>query len=393
VLEESKRWADLYGSKQSPAPHTNERTGNRKLRIGYVSPDFKSHPVSHFVEPLLSSHDRENFEIFCYSHLAKPDAITHVLRSQAQHWREIFGRNDDDVEKMIREDKIDILCDLAGHTGNNRLTLFSRKPAPVQVSLIGYPCTTGIPQIDYKIADPRTDPPEAQRFYSEKLWRLPNTFWVYRPLDDQEGITPLPALSAGHVTFGSLNNFAKVTDEVLDLWARIVAAVPGSRMHMQTAALGSDTARQRAIGAFEKHGVSDDRLTLTGWSNFADYVDLIRSFDLALDPFPFNGGTTTCHQLFYGVPCISLAGERQVSRMGVSLLTAIGHSELVAQSQDEYFNTAVALAKDLPRLSEIRQNLRSATANSPLCDAAGYTRDLEKAFREMFQLWCDSAAG
>lgn len=390
VLEVHRAWDRDYAKLSKDfKPHENDRSPDRKLRIGYVSPDFKSHAVSHFIEPILTSHDKESFQVFCYAHVAKPDPITHLLQTKSDGWRDIYGKSDDLVEKMIRDDRIDILVDLAGHTAHNRLTLFGRKPAPVQVSMIGYPCTTGLSAMDYKIADPHCDPPGAERFYSEKLHRLEGTFWCFRPLDDREPIGELPAKRSGRVTFGSVNNFAKVTPIVLDLWARIVAAVPNSRIHLQHSALASRVTRARVIGAFARHGVGEDRITMTGWASFADYVELLRSFDIALDPFPFNGGTTTCHLLFYGVPIVTLAGERQVSRMGVTMLRAVGLSELIADSIDDYHNKAVALAHDIPRLSNIRATVRSAMVNSPLCDAGRYTRQLEDGFRKM---WADCCA-
>ncbi len=391
VLEVHKQWDRDYGThKQPPAPHTNDRNPSRKIRIGYVSPDFKNHAVSHFIEPILGSHDKTAFEVFGYAHVAKPDVISHFLKSKTDQWREIFGKNDDQVEKMIREDQIDILVDLAGHTALNRLTLFSRKPAPVQVSMIGYPSTTGLAAMDYKIADHHSDPEGVDRLYTEKLYRLEGTFWCFRPLDDREPVGDLPAKRNGFVTFGSVNNFAKVSPEVLDLWARIVAAVPKSRIEFQHSALGSEVTRRRVIDAMAKHGVTEDRIEMAGWGGFEQYIDRLRGFDLALDPFPFNGGTTTCHQLFYGVPFITLTGERQVSRMGVSMLNALGMPELIANSTDDYFDKAVALARDVDRMARLRSVIRPTMIESPLCNAIQYTRQLEDGYRKMFATWCNS---
>jgi protein O-GlcNAc transferase len=391
VLEEHRRWATAHGGPAGPlTAFPNDRSPQRRLRIGYVSPDFRSHAVSHFIEPILTSHDREQFDVYCYAHVASPDPITHLLQKRADHWREIVGRSDQEIDRLIREDQVDILVDLAGHTAHNRLAVFGRRPAPVQVSMIGYPSTTGLQAMDYKIADAITDPPGAERFYTERLLRLEGTFWCFRPLDDQEEVGELPARSSGHITFGSVNNFAKITPAVLDLWARIVAAVPGSRLHLQTTALGSQSTRRHVLETMRRHGVGADQLSLTGWTGFAEYIDLIRTFDLALDPFPFNGGTTTCHLLFYGVPIIALAGERQVSRMGASMLNAVGLSDLVAESADEYLRKAVQLARDLPRLDHVRRGLRPAMLASPLCDAIGFTRKLEAAYREIWRAWCSA---
>ncbi len=390
VLDIHRQWERDYGRPNKLAgPHENDRSPDRPLRIGYVSPDFRVHAVSHFIEPLLRGHDQQQFQTICYSHVARPDSVTHLLQSLATGWREIHGKSDDDVERMIRSDKIDILVDLAGHTARNRLTLFARRPAPVQVSMIGYPCTTGLSAIDYKISDPWVDPPEADRFYTEKLWRLPGSFWCFRPLDDREPIGELPARkNGGRITFGSVNNFAKISDAVLDLWAQIVAAVADSTIAFQSAALTSDIVRQRVYSAFAKRGVGADRIKLTTWSGFADYVDLIRATDIALDPFPFNGGTTTCHLLFYGVPVVTLAGERQVSRMGVSMMHAIGLDDWVARSPQQYVELAVAKASDLDGLATTHSAIRSRLLASPLCNSANYAREVETAYRQMWQQWC-----
>lgn len=389
VLEIHRQWERDYAQ---PAPsiglHRNDRTRDRVLRIGYVSPDFKAHASRHFIEAMLIAHDRAGFHVTCYANVIKPDAVTEELRKRADAWRDIVGQSDADVAAMVRDDRIDILVDLAGQTADTRLTLFAMRPSPVQVSMVGYPSTTGLTSIDYKISDAVVDPPGAERFYSETLLRLDGTFWCFHAAPDTPDVNALPAIANGYITFGSANNVAKITPSALELWARIVAAVPNSRMRMQHSGLASPSVQQRVRDVFARHGVSDDRLFLSDWMRFADYLDLLRTFDIALDTFPFNGGTTTCQQLYLGVPCITLAGDRQVSRMGVTMLHALGLDELIAESFPDYLAKAVALANDLDRLEQIRLSLRERMMQSPLGDARTYTAQLEAAYRTIWTEWC-----
>jgi predicted O-linked N-acetylglucosamine transferase (SPINDLY family) len=389
VLEIHREWERDYAPPPtSSGSYSNDHTPDRKLRIGYVSPDFKAHASGHFIEPLLAHHDRSNAYVVCYANVAKPDAITSAMRGRADAWRDTYGRSDDELEAMVRADQIDILVDLAGHTADTRLALFARRPAPVQVSMIGYPSTTGLGSIDYKISDPHVDPPGAERFYSEKLLRLDGTFWCFAPVADAPPVDELPAKRNGFITFGSANNVSKITPAALDAWARILAAVPESRLRMQHSGFSSVEVRQRIFDAFARHGIAPDRVSLSGWARFKDYLELLRSFDLALDTFPFNGGTTTCQQLYLGVPCVTLAGQRQVSRMGVTMLRAVGLEELIAESIEQYVQKAVDLARDIDRLCGIRANLRPAMLASLLCDGRRYITSLEGAYRKIWASWC-----
>jgi predicted O-linked N-acetylglucosamine transferase (SPINDLY family) len=386
-----------FGARHAAAetmPHGNDRDAARPLRIGYVSADFKRHSVSYFIEPLLQAHDRSRFSIYCYAVLAREDDVTARLQSHADAWRDITALDDAAAAAMIRADEIDILVDLSGHTGGNRLTLFAMKPAPVQVSWLGYPNTTGLAAIDYRITDARADPPgEADRLHSETLVRLPRTFLCYRPSPDSPPVKGLPAIASGHVTFGSFNNLSKVTPQVLALWARILAELPDARLLLKSKPLSDAALRERVLSRFAELGVDPGRVTLSGvLAAASDHLDLYNQIDIGLDPFPYNGTTTTCEALWMGVPVLTLAGDRHAGRVGDSLLGAVGLEELVAPDQQAYVDKAVALAGDLERLAALRAGLRPRMQQSPLCDETGYTRELEAAYRAMWERYANRSS-
>jgi predicted O-linked N-acetylglucosamine transferase (SPINDLY family) len=393
LLEAHQSWAELH---EKPLmanwkPHTNDRSPNRKLRVGYVSPDFRGHSVSYFLEPILQNHDHDQFEIFAYARMASVDMHTWRLRSQIDHWREISTKRSDETAEQIRSDQIDILVELAGHTGGNALTTFARKPAPVQINMIGFPSTTGLTGMDYRITDELCDPPgQTDAFNTESLIRMPGLFWCYRPPYTTPEIGPLPMESNGFVTFTSVNNFTKVTPDVQTMWARLLQAVPSSKLILQTSALSSDRTQAAVIARFAAAGVAADRLDFRPWSDFTQYMQLLERSDMTLDPYPFNGGTTTCHSLWMGAPVITLAGDRHASRMGLSMMTAIGLPEFVAHTPEQYVQIAVEMAQDLPRLAAIRAGMRNRLKASPLLDAVGYTRNLESAYRRVWGKWCES---
>ncbi len=393
LLAAHQSWAELHEKPHVPSwkPHLNDRSPDRKLRIGYVSPDFRGHSVSFFLEPVLEHHDREKFEIFGYAHLLTADLQTWQLRAQIDHWREIASRKPDEIAELIRADKIDILIELAGHTANNALPVFARKPAPVQINMIGFPSTTGLSAMDYRITDDLCDPPGVtDAFNTEKLLRMPRIFWCYQPPHKAPDIGPLPAEQNGFVTFSSVNNFTKVTPDVQRMWAELLKAVPNSRLILQTSAMASQHTQKVVTKIFSDAGVSPDRLDFRPWSNLETYFQLLDRSDMTLDPYPFNGGTTTCHSLWMGAPVITLAGDRHASRMGLSMMTAIGLPEFVAHTPEEYVQIAVRFANDLPRLREIRAGMRDRLKASPLLDGAGYTRNLEAAYRQVWCKWCES---
>ncbi len=391
VAEEARQWNERFAAPLKPLiqPHLNDRSPERRLRIGYVSADFRLHVVARFLQPLLAAHDHQNFEIFAYAQVPTPDAVTHQLQAHVDCWRSIVGVSDEQVVEMIRRDSIDILVDLGGHTANNRLWFFARKPAPVQVTYLGFPLTTGLEAIDYRLTDAFADPPgQTESYHSEKLIRLPATAWCYHP-----GSSPAPTeRQAGPITFGSFNSFAKVTEPMLQRWAEILLAVPESRLLLKAAGLGSETVRERVRKILSESGIVPERLELLyPEATHAAHIAHYRKMDIALDTFPYHGTTTTCEALWEGVPVVSLAGKSHVSRVGVSLLSNVGLPDLVAHSVEEYRQIAVNLANDLPRLANLRSTLRQRMEASPLMDAPRFTRHIEAAYRQMWRTWCEQA--
>ena len=373
--------------------HANDRSLSRRLRIGYVSPDFRGHSVAYFIEPVLIAHNREQFEIFCYSDVLRPDKRTERLQGHTDHWRNIAGMPDAQVAELIRKDGIDILIDLAGHTANNRMLLFARKPAPVQISWLGYPNTTGLSTIDYRIVDNYTDPPGlTDPFYTEKLIRMPESFLCYLPDQDSPAVGDLPAAKAGRVTFGSFNYFPKVSPETLTLWSEILKIIPGSRLIMKAKSFSDRATCNSILDLFERKGVATDRIELlTQVSLFKDHLNLYNRVDIGLDTFPYSGTTTTCEALWMGVPVVTLAGNTHASRVGVSLMSNIGLSDLVAKTHEEYKKIAVHLAADMHMLKSFRERSRKMIADSPLSDAARFTVNLENCYRIIWEKWRVSA--
>jgi protein O-GlcNAc transferase len=371
--------------------HTNERDPNRKLRIGYVSPDFRRHPVSYFSAPVIIQHNREHFEIFCYSNSPTHDEVTQRIQEHADQWRYIVGISDEDVTELIQRDKIDILVDLAGHTADNRILVFAKKPAPIQISWIGYLATTGLSTMDYKIADNYTDPTgKTEEFYTEKLLRLPESFLCYLPDRDAPEVGRLAALSAGHLTFGSFNNFSKVTPEVFSLWAKILKELPDSRLLLKGKSFRDKTTCQYAIDMFMQRDIAAERVILQPPDASPRHLEAYNLVDIGLDTFPFNGAATTCEALWMGVPVITIAGTAYHSSVGTSLLSNVGLKDLIASTHDEYIRLAVNLSNDIERLKILRSSLRDKMAHSPLTDAKRFTINLENRYREIWKTWCQS---
>ncbi len=391
VFAEHRAWAAQHSEPLTAAcraPHANDRSSERRLRIGYVSAHFRLHAVSFFIEPVIAAHERQQVEIFLYGDVEAPDATTDRYRAMDVQWRDIAGQPDELVADRIREDRIDILVDLAGHIGGNRLLVFARKPAPVQVTYIGYQNTTGMSAMDYRITDAHADPPGAtDAYYTEQLVRLPGSFFCYQPPADAPPVNELPALSRGQVTFASLNHINKLTDEAYGAWARILRAVPESRLMVLAYTPGELERRIRQRMASE--GIEPGRIEVVDRRPHADYMQLFAGVDIALDTFPFNGHTTVCDALWMGVPSIMMEGDRYASRFGGSGVLALGLGELIAHDVDEYVAIAAALAGDLPRLAELRRTLRGRLAASPLADAAVFARKLEAAYRQMWRTWCE----
>lgn len=371
-------------------PYKNDKTFQRRLKIGYISPDFRRHSVANFIEPVLAANRQEQFEVFCYSLVPVEDDVTKRLKELADHWHNISGISDDKAAELIQKDGIDILVDLAGHTSDNRILLFARKPAPLQVNWIGYPATTGLSTMDYKIVDSYTDPPGmTDQFYTEKLLRMPECFICYLPDRDSPDITALPAMTSGHVTFGSFNNFAKVSPEVLELWTNILQLIPDSRLIIKAKSLADKSTREYVTELFSLKSISAERIELLPWEPSArGHLGNYNRIDIALDTFPYNGTTTTCEALWMGVPVITLAGKYHASRVGVSLLSNIGISELIAETPDKYIEIAVNLSKDLDKLQSLRDNLRDMMAHSPLTDSKRFIQDLDNLYTIIWHNWC-----
>lgn len=388
LLREHRQWAERHVTPVASQRvwHARDPIPDRRLKIGYVSPDFREHAVARFMQPLLENRDADAFEIFAYADVTRPDAITGRIRHHCDHWRDVAALSDLGLAAAVRDDKIDILVDLAAHSGRNRLLTFARKPAPVQVTYLAYCSTTGVDAIDYRLTDRFLDPPDAGPGpYTERSIYLPHCYWCYAAPDLAPDRMPSTERRPGPPTFGCLNNFAKVTDAVLELWTQLLVRAPATRLLLY--APGGEY-RDRALRILRAAGVPETRITFIGRQPFEDYLETYRDIDVALDPFPFNGGTTTCDALWMGVPVISLAGRTAVSRAGSSLLSNVGLEHLVARSEEGYLDLAAGLIGDPDTLTSMRAGLRPRLEASPIMDAPAFVHDLEKAFREMWRDWC-----
>jgi predicted O-linked N-acetylglucosamine transferase (SPINDLY family) len=388
VFSEYQRFEAQYAAPLASSIQAllNNRDPHRRLKIGYVSPDFRQHAVAYFIEPIFAHHDHSQFEIFGYYNHSTTDEVTQRLQSYTDHWRNCATLSDELLAKQIREDQIDILVDLAGHSAGNRLLVFARKPAPVQVTYLGYPNTTGMRTIDYHLTDGYTDPEGiAEKFSSETLVRLPTSYFCYQPPLEtlKTPLPPSPVLHNGYLTFGSFNYYAKLSTKILACWAQLLHAVPGSKLLVKTISLNDVATRQTCQARFAKLGVPSDRLILiTEATALHEHLAIYHQVDIALDSFPYNGATTTCETLWMGVPVVTLVGERHVSRMGLSILSTIGLTELIAYTEEEYIQICLKLANDTGYLQDLRATLRERMQSSPLMDAATFTRYLEKSYRQ-----------
>jgi predicted O-linked N-acetylglucosamine transferase (SPINDLY family) len=391
LFEEHLEWGRRYAEPLSAAaaPAANDRSPERRLRVGYVSSHFRDHAVNFFVEPLLAAHDHGDFEIFCYSTVERPDDATRRLEAAADHWRAVRYQRDEQIAQLIRDDKIDILVDLAGHIAGNSLLVFARKPAPVQVTYLGYQNTTGMTAMNYRLTDALADPPGAtDRYYTERLVRLDDAFFCYRPADEAPPVAPLPAHANGHITFGSFNNFRKVTPPTVDAWLEILTRVPNSRLLVLANRGGY--AQQHCQQLARQRGIEPARIEFFDKCPRARFYQLLQRADVALDPFPFNGHTTSCDSIWLGVPVVMLQGTAYASRFGASVLANVGLDDLIARSTEEYVAAAVELAGDVDRLAALRGTLRPRMAESVLLDFGGFARKVEAAYRHMWREWCQA---
>lgn len=369
---------------------THAADPDRILRIGYVSADFFDHSCAYFFEPLLRAHDRSKVEIFCYSGVQSPDATTQRFRHLADQWRDICRIDDPKLAPLIETDGIDILVDLSGHTAGGRLSVFARRVAPVQVSWLGYPNTTGLFTMDYKLTDRLVDPEGlTDHLYTERLVRLPVSFLCYQAPFGAPSVSAPPCIESGHITFGCFNNASKVTPAVIALWAMILHAVPGSKLILKARQFSDSATRQRYISLFASHRITSDRLIISGpLPKKQDHLSAYNAIDIGLDPFPYNGTTTSCEALWMGVPFITLAGKTHAGRVGSALLHNLHLDELVARDTDDYLHKAAELAGNILLLTEWRKDFRHLIETSPLCDANRFADNIEEAYRRMWTEWC-----
>jgi len=393
VFREHRAWAARHAAALEAAapPHRNDRDPARRLRIGFVSPYIHKHAVTFFLESVIEHHDRAQLEIFLYADVARPDDYSERLKAHGAQWRTTIDLDHARLASLVREDAIDILVDLSGHTANNRLLAFARKPAPVQANWLGFPSTTGMPSMGYRITDAWCDPPGmTEHLNSETLVRLPGIYMAWRPPDGTPAVAPLPALKNGYVTFGTFHSAFKISPAIAAWWARILERVPGSRLRVM--AVSGVSAERHMREMFERCGVRAHQLEILPRLSFGDYLAAYAQVDIALDTFPYHGATTTCFSLWMGLPVVVLEGTSHASRADVSMLNNVGLPQLIGKTGDDYVDIAARLAEDLPKLAELRANLRGMMARSPNADGRACARNLERAFREMWVTWCNKAA-
>jgi predicted O-linked N-acetylglucosamine transferase (SPINDLY family) len=383
ILDECRRWNQRFAAPQKPWMHHTPDPGRRRLRVGYVSPDFRDHCQSLFTVPLLSHHDHAAFEIICYASVERPDDLTRRLAGHADLWRDVRHLDDAALAQLIRADGVDILVDLTMHMANGRPLAFARKPAPLQVAWLAYPGTTGMDAMDYRFTDPRLDPPGCEQQYSERSMVLPDSFWCYDPLmDPPPTIGEPPALARGHVTFGCLNNPCKLSDAAVNLWSAVLGAVPDSRLLLM---MPEGSYGGRLLGRFAAHGIDAGRIRSVPFRPRAEYLQSYHEIDIGLDTLPYNGHTTSLDSMWMGVPVVTRIGGTCVGRGGVSQLFQVGLMDLAADSDAAFTQAAAALAADLPRLRRLRQELRPRLSASPLMDGARFARNVEAAYVEMWR--------
>jgi predicted O-linked N-acetylglucosamine transferase (SPINDLY family) len=368
-------------------PHNNDKNPARRLKIGYLSPDFRQHATRNFLEPLLGWHDKSMVEVYAYAELTKEDDVSIRYRSYVDHWIPTKGMSDEALAQRIRDDGIDILVELAGHTASNRLPVFARKPAPVSLSWLGYGYTTGLSAIDYYLTDAVCAPLGSEALFAEQPWRLENPPYAYRPTVGMGGVGSLPAQKCGYITFGTLTRSIRINHRTIRVWSDILKAVPNSRLVIDSRNFKDPLMQERMAARFMEQGISRERLAI-GFNS--PPWDTLRSIDIGLDCFPHNSGTTLFETLYMGIPYITLAGRPSVGLLGSCILQGVGHPEWIAESEDDYVVKAVKLADDWSYLASIRAQLRTEMENSPIRDEAGFARKVENAYRQMWQRWCDT---
>jgi protein O-GlcNAc transferase len=384
-LIKHKKWERDYWKHNSGKAFVHKkRHSNKKLKVGYVSGDFRTHSVAYFFEPLLKAHNRSNLEIFCYYNHSQNDETNKRLQSLSDHWYNIEALNDEDAAKKIKQDGIDILIDLSGHSAYNRLGVFARKPAPIQATWLGYPNSTGVSTIDYRITDAITDPElKGKKHCSEKIIRLDQCFLCYQGPEFPESKKP-PSLSNGYITFGSFNNLSKINKTVIEAWANILKGVPESKLVLKSQQFKFPEVREILSKSFALKGINGNRIELKSHTaTTEDHLNLYKEIDIALDTFPYNGTTTTCEALWMGVPVITLLGDRHISRVSASILTHAGLENLIADDKDNYIDLAISLAESSSQLIELRAGLRNQLKESQLTNSKLFAMSIERAFENM----------
>jgi len=386
ILREHAEWAlrDADPLTDAAPPHGNDPSPERRLRVGYVSADFRDHVVGLNLLPLMREHDKRHVEVFCYGDAERADEITRRFQGYAERWRDVKDWSDERLAQFVRDDRIDVLVDLALHTGR-RLLVFARKPAPVQVTFAGYPGTTGLKAIDYRLTDPYLDPPGNDRWYVEQSLRLPHTFWCYEPPEATPDVGPLPALSNGFVTFGCLAHASRVNEPLVQRWAAVMRSVEHSRLILLAPEGGC---RERVLQTLASERVEAERVQFVQAQPRHDYLRVYNRIDIGLDTFPYNGHTTSLDSMWMGAPVVTLVGPTAVSRAGFSHLSNLGLTELAAETPEQFVTIATTLAGDLPRLARLRSTLRERLLRSPLTDSKSFARGIEDAYRRMWRRWC-----
>jgi predicted O-linked N-acetylglucosamine transferase (SPINDLY family) len=382
IFEEHRHWGRIQ-------PVTSEQAGKpenkQKLSIGYVSPDLHDHPVGFLMKPVLEHHDKSKFKVFCYSDSDTSNPFTKGLQASVDVWRDTTGMANQDVASQIKNDGVDILIDLSGHSANNRLQVFVEKPAHVQVTYLGYPTTTGLTQMDYIISDHWLENDNAENRYVEKLYSMDRPFFCYDSPEDFPAINPLPAIENGYPTFGSFNTFSKVSTDVIDLWAKILIQLPHAKIILQAKCMDDPETRQAVLNQFNQSNIAAERIALYGLMPFEEHLGLIQKTDITLDTFPWNGHMTTLNSLWMGVPVITLAGTCRAGRMGLEIMRNVQLDEFIADSEQAYCDKAIAAASDVKRLSELRLGMRERIKASPICDVTGFVSSLENAYLTFWQ--------
>jgi len=392
MFDEHNRWSHVFENSLNYMAHEVPDYNKESLRIGYYSPDFCEHSVAYFIEPIIEYHNKDRFKAYAYYPSKKEDAVTQRLKERFDTWRDVSDMSADEIAKAIKVDEIDIMIDLAGHTANNSLLTFSTKPAPIQITYLGYPNTTGLKAIQYRITDSIADPEGQDEFYSEELCRLPGCFLTYKPDKNSPDVSEPPVTKNAYITFGSFNNLAKINNSVIEVWCEVLKMLPNSRFLIKNLSLTDLATRETYLEKFRQFGIEEKRINLIGHAPTRyEHLSLYADVDIALDTFPYDGTTTTCEALWMGVPVITFCGAHHAARVGASLLTAVNRCEWIAYSEEEYIEKAVELAKNVEALKSNRAKQRDHIRNSPLLDSRAFVASLENEYKRIWQSVCKSA--